>query len=109
MTPISLTHFLPAAPSWVYGLILATLAVHIGAACAAIVAGYGAMAVRKGGNLHRRFGLVFVGAMLVMASTASSLAVRLHERANIPAAILAFYLVLRAWITVRPDPGRIGR
>src|SRR3954452_7399853 len=109
MTPISLTHLPSRAPSWLYGLILAALAVHIGAACAAIVAGYGAMAVRKGGNLHRRFGLVFVGAMLVMAATASFLAVRIHERGNIAAGILAFYLVLSAWVTVRREPGRIGQ
>src|SRR4051812_11181560 len=108
MTPISLTHLPPGAPSWLYGLILAALAVHIGAACAAILAGYGAMAVRKGGSFHRRFGLVFVGSMLVMAVTASFLALRIHERGNIAAGILAFYLVLSAWITVRREPGRIG-
>ncbi|MEA3061748.1 MAG: hypothetical protein QOJ94_1529 [Sphingomonadales bacterium] len=107
MIPISLSH-LPAG-NWLHGLILAALAVHIGAACAAILAGYGAMAVRKGGPLHRRFGLFFVGAMLAMAVTASFLALRIHERGNIAAGILAFYLVLSGWITVRREPGRIGR
>src|SRR4051812_11703543 len=109
MTPISLTHFPPGPPSWLYGLILAALSVHIGAACAAIVAGYGAMGVRKGGKLHRRFGLVFVGSMVAMGASASLLAVRIHERGNIAAGILAAYLVVSAWMTVRRAPGRTGR
>ncbi|MEA3040319.1 MAG: hypothetical protein QOE79_2832 [Sphingomonadales bacterium] len=107
MTAISLSHL--AAGSRLYGLILAALALHIAAACVAIFAGYGAMAVRKGAPLHRRFGLVFVGSMLAMAVTASFLALRIHERGNIAAGILAFYLVLSAWITVRREPGRIGQ
>src|SRR3954454_21541917 len=100
MTPISLTHFPPGAPSWLYGLILAALALHIAAACVAILAGYGAMGVRKGGKLHRRFGLVFIGSMTAMGVTASLLAVRIHERGNIAAGLLAVYLVVSAWITV---------
>jgi uncharacterized membrane protein len=107
MTAISLSH-LPAG-SWIYGFILALLALHIGAACVAILAGYGAMGVRKGGALHRRFGLVFVGSMAAMGATASLLAVRIHERGNIVAGLLAIYLVASAWITVRREPGRIGR
>jgi uncharacterized membrane protein len=107
MTAIALTHLLPG--SWLYGLILALLALHIGAACVAILAGYGAMAVRKGGSLHRRFGLVFVGSMAAMGLTAALLAVRIHQRGNIVAGLLAIYLVASAWITVRREPGRIGR
>lgn len=107
MTAISLSHLPPA--SWLYGLILAALAVHIGAACVAIFAGYGAMGMRKGGSLHRRFGLVFVGSMAAMGLTASLLAVRIHQRGNVVAGLLAVYLVASAWITVRREPGRIGR
>jgi uncharacterized membrane protein len=107
MTAIPLSH-LPAG-SWLYGLILGALALHIAAACVAILAGYVAMGVRKGGRLHRRFGLVFVGSMAVMGLSASLLAVRIHERGNIVAGLLAVYLVASAWITVRREPGRIGR
>src|SRR3954466_8297786 len=99
MTAISLSHL--AAGNGLYGLILALLALHIGAACVAILAGYGAMGVRKGGNLHRRFGLVFVGSMVAMGATASLLAIRIHQRGNIAAGILAAYLVVSAWMTVR--------
>src|SRR4051794_20639824 len=109
MTPISLTHFPPGASSWLYGLIVAALVLHIAAACVAILAGYGAMVARKGGNLHRRLGLVFVGSMMAMAATATFLAVRIHERGNIAAGILAAYLVVSAWVTVRRAPGGIGR
>jgi uncharacterized membrane protein len=107
MTVISLSR-LPAG-SWLYGLIVGALALHIAAACLAILAGYGAMGVRKGGNLHRRFGLVFVGSMAAMGLTATLLAVRIHQRGNIVAGLLAVYLVASAWITIRREPGRIGR
>src|SRR3954470_15703516 len=102
MTPISLSHL--QAASWLYGLLLVALAVHIGAACVAILAGYGAMAARKGSDLHRRLGLVFVACMLIMGATASFLAVRIHERGNVAAGALAAYLVASAWTTVRREP-----
>jgi uncharacterized membrane protein len=107
MTAISLSNF--PAGSWLYGLILALLALHICAAGVAILAGYGAMGVRKGDRPHRRFGLVFVGSMIAMGATASLLAVQIHQRGNIVAGLLAIYLVVSAWITVRREPGRIGR
>src|SRR4051794_37219828 len=109
VSPRALSQLAPGSPSWVHGLILAALALHIAAACLAILAGYGAMGARKGDKFHRRFGLVFVGSMLAMGATALFLALRIHERGNVAAALLAAYLVVSAWTTVRREPGRIGR
>jgi uncharacterized membrane protein len=44
------------------------LPIHIGAGGLAIVLGAVALSTKKGGTLHRRSGLLFVYAMLVMAS-----------------------------------------
>ena len=46
------------------------LPIHILAASLALVSGAVAMFARKGGTLHRQSGIVFVVAMLVMASSA---------------------------------------
>ena len=51
--------------------------VHIAAGMVAIIAGYVAIAVRKGGRAHRAFGVVFVLAMMVLASVATYLAASL--------------------------------
>jgi uncharacterized membrane protein len=51
------------------------LIVHISVGCVAILTGYITVSVAKGERLHRIFGTVFVVAMLVMASTATYLAI----------------------------------
>jgi uncharacterized membrane protein len=45
------------------------LPIHIGAGGLAIVLGAVALSVKKGGTIHRRSGLLFVYAMLVMGIT----------------------------------------
>src|SRR5947199_218645 len=52
------------------------LPIHIAAGGLAIVFGAAALAVKKGGTLHRRSGLLFVCAMLVMGFSASILGFR---------------------------------
>jgi uncharacterized membrane protein len=76
--------------------------IHIVAGLIAIVSGAVALATLKGGSLHRRSGMVFVSAMLVMSSTAAVLAV-LHQPhpGNVVAGVLTLYLVLTALLTVR--------
>jgi len=52
------------------------LPIHIAAGGLAIVLGAVALSVKKGGTIHRRSGLLFVGAMLVMGFSASILGFR---------------------------------
>jgi uncharacterized membrane protein len=107
--PLSLASLSPDAPVWLLALVTGALALHIAAGSLAIVSGYGAMLAAKGGSLHRRAGLVFLAAMLLMGAMGSLLAIRIHERNNVGAGLLAAYLVASAWMTVRRPPGRVGR
>lgn len=79
------------------------LPIHIAAGGLAIVLGAVALSVKKGGTIHRRSGLLFVYAMLIMAASASILSL-LKGRAdgNVLASVLTVYFVGTALTTVRP-------
>src|SRR6185436_1402365 len=85
------------------------LPIHIAAGMLAMVLGAVALAVKKGGSIHRRSGQLFVYAMLVMGITASILEfVKGAAVTNVVAALLALYFVGTALTTVRP-PSRWTR
>ena len=71
------------------------LPIHIAAGGLALVLGALALSVNKGGNLHRRSGLLFVYAMLVMGVTAAMLG-------NVGGGLISVYFVVTALTTVRP-------
>ena len=79
------------------------LPIHIAAGGLAIVLGAVALSVRKGGTIHRRSGLLFVYAMVVMGVSAASLSI-LKGRAdgNVLASVMTVYFVGTALTTVRP-------
>ena len=85
------------------------LTIHVAAGGLAILFGFAALFVKKGGTLHRRGGMAFVYAMLVMGTTASILEY-LHgaDATNVVAALLSIYFVGTALTTVRP-PSRWTR
>src|SRR5918993_4684805 len=79
------------------------LSIHIAAGGLALVLGAGALAAKKGGNIHRRIGLLFVGAMLVMAVTAAMIGLRTSATdPNVFAGVMVAYFVGTALMTVRP-------
>ena len=79
------------------------LPIHIAAGGLAIVLGAVALLVKKGGTLHRRSGLLFVYAMLVMGSSASILAfLRSPTDPQVRTGFLTAYFVVTALTTVRP-------
>jgi hypothetical protein len=85
------------------------LPVHIVAGGLAIVLGFTALAVKKGGTIHRRAGLLFVYAMVIMGVSASILELRRRaDVGNVLVAILSLYFVGTALTTVRP-PSRWTR
>ena len=87
--------------------VLTTVAyiLHAGAGMIALIAGFTAVWVRKGGRLHRRAGTVFVAAMAVMAIFAGYLAVAVPgQLVNLFIAFLVLYLLATAWMTVRRKP-----
>lgn len=85
------------------------LPIHVAAGALAIVLGFTALFVKKGGTIHRRSGMLFVYAMLVMGTTASILEfLQSAGVANLVAAVLSVYFVGTALTTVRP-PSRWTR
>lgn len=85
------------------------LSIHIAAGGLAIVLGAIALIAKKGGTVHRRIGMLFVYAMLLMGTTASILEfLRSTAGANVVAALMTAYFVGTALTTVRP-PSRWTR
>jgi len=81
--------------------------IHIFAGLLAVTAGAVALAVLKGGRLHRESGTIFVYAMLVMSGMGAAMAaVKVaagegRQGMNVVAGVLTFYLVTTALSTVR--------
>jgi hypothetical protein len=63
---------------------------------------------RKGAPLHLLFGKIFVIAMLFMATFGTALSIRINQPGNIGGGILAGYLVLTGWMTVKQKPATVG-
>lgn len=80
----------------------ALLPLHILAGGVAIVLGAIALSARKGRTLHRKSGILFVTAMLVMGISGSLLALRHGLNANAIGGIVSAYFVVTALTTVRP-------
>jgi hypothetical protein len=79
------------------------LPIHIAAGGLAIVLGAVALIVKKGGTIHRRSGMLFVYAMLVMGFSASILSLRNSlDIGNLVVGLMTAYFVGTALTTVRP-------
>jgi uncharacterized membrane protein len=79
------------------------LPIHIAAGGFAIVLGTVALIVKKGGTIHRRSGLLFVYAMLVMGISAWFLEfLKTPNWTNVLVALMTAYFVVTALTTVRP-------
>jgi len=77
--------------------------IHIIAGVLALSAGAVALYAVKGSRLHRKSGLSFVVAMLVMSGSGALMAVFVEpDGVNVVAGLLTFYLVCTAVLTVRP-------
>jgi hypothetical protein len=90
------------------GLVWLALAVHFAAGLVSIVSGALALTVAKGGPLHKRAGVVFTWAMILLGLTAAGIGTYESNTAQVAAGFVAAYLVFTAMITVKPMP-MIGR
>jgi len=77
------------------------LPIHIIAGLLGLASGAIALSVRKGANLHRKSGMIFVYAMLVVAITGTVMGALISEMAAVIPGALTFYLVLTSFLTVR--------
>ena len=79
------------------------LVVHIFAGMIGIISGFVALYVVKGATVHRKSGIVFVYAMLVMSLMGAGIAAirGVAPQSNIPAGLLTAYLVITGLVTMR--------
>jgi len=92
-----------------HGVLTLAYVLHIGGGTVGLVSGTAAAFAQKGERLHRIAGTIFFVSMLFMATFATYLAVVVPGQiANLYGGILAFYLVVTAWMTVRRRQGTIG-
>ncbi len=76
------------------------LPIHIIAGIIGLVSGAITLSARKGAKLHRKSGMVFVYAMMVVAITGTVMGALLFEMAAVIPGLLTFYLVLTSLLTV---------
>jgi uncharacterized membrane protein len=74
---------------------------HVVAGVLALVFGYLALFATKGATLHRKSGMFFVYAMLVMSGSGALMAAVASEGVNLIAGLLTFYFVTTGMLTVR--------
>ena len=77
------------------------LPIHIIAGVVGLVAGAIALSARKGANLHRKGGMIFVYAMTIVAITGTVMGALISEMAAVIPGMLTFYLALTSLLTVR--------
>jgi len=78
------------------------LPIHVIGGVVGVLSGFVALYAFKGATLHRRTGMVFVYAMLVMSLTGVMVAIgRPGAAMNVPAGLTTAYLVVTALATVR--------
>ena len=81
------------------------MAIHIAGGLAALVAGAAAIAVRKGGSVHRKAGIAFCVAMFVLGVTASTLSPLKTPPESPVGGIMVCYFVATAWMAARRRDG----
>lgn len=101
----------PGSSALVRGAAELLLILHISAAAVGLLSGTTALALRKGGRLHRLAGNVFFVSMLTMAAIGVCVAPFLPQpqRGSALGGIITFYLVATAWATVRRKQRTVGR
>jgi uncharacterized membrane protein len=82
-------------------------AFHIAGGTIALLGGLVAVCARKGARLHRFAGMVFVIAMLIMATTADILALVIPgQQVNFLIGTFTLYLICTAWLSAHRTRGR---
>ena len=85
------------------------LPIHILAGSIALLSGFAALALRKGGKRHGRVGSWFFAAMTVMTLSGAVIAAFKPERGTAVIGLFTCYLVATAWMAARRRDGRFGR
>ncbi len=107
----NILRFGPEAPAILHALAAILLFLHIAGASVALVAGAVALIVRKGDQVHRAAGKVFVVSMVIMLAVAAGTSPFLPDPqpGQVYGSIFVIYLVATAWMTVKRPEGQVGR
>jgi len=84
------------------GLLWLILVSHFGAGLIALVSGTIALAVAKGGRLHKKSGIVFTFAMIAAGALAAVIAAYEGKTSMIFGGMFVVYLIFTAMTTVKP-------
>ena len=84
------------------GIIWLALISHFGAALVALAAGGIALAVTKGGRLHKQTGIVFTYAMIASGLVAAAIAAYERKGNSVVSGLFAAYLAFTAATAVKP-------
>jgi len=97
-SPTHVTIATSTGPLWL------ALVAHFGTGLVGLVTGFAALAVPKGGRIHRQSGVIFVYAMIMAMALATGIGIYegKHTALGTP---FAAYLVFTGLTTVRPLPG----
>jgi len=108
---MTILHVPPESPFWVSAGADTILFLHIAGASLAMASGAVALLSRKGDRVHRVAGTVFFLSMLMATAIAAVVSPFLTDgqRPNSVAAVLALYLIVTGWATVKRKEGSIGR
>jgi uncharacterized membrane protein len=83
---------------------------HIAAGLMAVIAGFIAVAARKGGRFHGQAGTLFFGSMLTLGISAAILEpFRTPEPGSPIGPLLVCYFVITSWVTARRRDGETGK
>jgi hypothetical protein len=89
---------------------LSLLAVHSAGGMLALLAGFASMANPKGSARHRGWGNLFFAGMMTLTVTGVYMALVIRPiMGNLMGSALPLYLTATAWLTVRREPGKVGR
>ena len=91
------------------GAVWLALIVHFSAGVLALGSGFLALAVAKGGQSHRRAGVLFVVSMIVLGVFAAGIALYERKYGSVVGGTFTAYLVFTGFTTVRPLTGRYAQ
>jgi uncharacterized membrane protein len=101
----------PESATWMRVTARAVLLLHIGGAGIGLSAGAAALAVPKGGSLHRWVGNTFFVSMITISLIGAATAPLLPtpDWQSMIVGLLTFYLVATGWVSVRRKTGGVHR
>ena len=100
--PAMIVHLAHGAPPALQVAARAVLYTHIGAGVVGLASGATALTARKGKWPHRRSGVIFVIAIMIMGGIGAVVAPMLPQRSSVLPGMFTAYLAATAFLTLKP-------